>query len=101
MFFFNFGSDRDVRDRQDGKDKGLHRADEEPEQRPERFRQPREPGWDQYDDQRQQELAHENIEVEPEGERDRLGQLIDDRQGKVGRYQEQVLEVTTEVPAAD
>jgi hypothetical protein len=31
MFFFDSGSDRDVRDRQDGKDKGLHRPDEEAE----------------------------------------------------------------------
>src|SRR4029077_18642011 len=101
MFFFDSSRDRDVRDGQDGKDKGLHPADEEAEESPERPRQPRNPGRNQHDDQGQQELADENVEVTPEGQRDGCGLLINDGERKVRRNQEQVLEVSTEMSRAD
>src|SRR5213082_3100562 len=101
MFFFDSSSNRDVRDRQDGEDKSLHGPDEKAEQRPGRPGQPRHPARDQHDDQGQQKLADKNVEVEPERERDWLGKLIDDREWKVRRYEEQVLEITAEMSAAN
>src|SRR5919201_5325289 len=89
---FNFGGDGDVRDRQDRKDKRLHRADEEAEPRPGGAWQPGKPGWHQRDDQAEQQLADEDVEVKPERQRDRLRQLVDHGQREVRRDQEEVLE---------
>src|SRR5207244_1007490 len=100
MTLVNLGGDRDVRHGEYRKDEGLDQSDEDADCHPERSRYQRTPEREQ-EDQRQQKLAHEDVEVEPEGEGHNLCQLVDHRQRKERRLEQQVLEITAEAALLD
>ena len=79
----------------------MDRSDEEAEERPQRAGQPGDPGRNQRDDQGQQQLPDEDVEVQPEGQGDRLGELVDDTQWKVRRDHQEMFDVAAGAAAAN
>src|SRR5690242_9666915 len=84
MVLFELHRLAEVQDRQQREDERLDRADEQVEALPDRVRQPQDVRREQRD-QRDQDAAGEDVAKESERQRDRLGELLDEVDGRQER----------------